>query len=207
MSRRSESVRGLMPGQACSSCMNRRAPSERSWTISGVHFVAMISAAAATEQLPSCVSFMVRFMARSLLGCPGHSYRCKSGSIRTGIGAVEPEADGGGTAPALVDRPHHEGPPPTGGARREDAGDRRGELRRRDVAACVALGAEAVDEATLRPEEAHRHQQDLGRARLLGARTRLERRHTRVALPDDPLDRVLSFEARRGDREVALPAL
>jgi len=37
-----------MPGQACSSSMNLRGPSERSCTISGVHFVATISAVAAT---------------------------------------------------------------------------------------------------------------------------------------------------------------
>jgi hypothetical protein len=33
--------------------MNRRGPSDMSWTISGVHFVAMISAVAATAQVVS----------------------------------------------------------------------------------------------------------------------------------------------------------
>src|SRR5215212_8148161 len=61
MSRRSESVRGLIPGQACSSCVKRRGPSERSWTISGVHFDPIRSAVAATEQLALWTSFMVRF--------------------------------------------------------------------------------------------------------------------------------------------------
>src|ERR1700750_2001127 len=64
MSRRSESVRGLMPGQECSSCMNRLGPSERSWTMRGVHFVAMISAVAATAHVRSCCSCIVRFMRR-----------------------------------------------------------------------------------------------------------------------------------------------
>jgi hypothetical protein len=62
MSSRSESVRGLIPGQACSSSMNRRGPSERSCRSSAVHLVPMISAVAATAQLPSCTSFIVRFI-------------------------------------------------------------------------------------------------------------------------------------------------
>jgi len=39
-----------MPGQARSSSENRRAPSERSCTITAVHFEPMMSAHAATEQ-------------------------------------------------------------------------------------------------------------------------------------------------------------
>src|SRR3954471_23148532 len=103
MSRRSESVRGLMPGHACSSSMNRRAPSERSWTINGVHFVAMISAVAATAQF-SCwwTSFIVLLMARILLGSPGGRYRNGSG-LRAA--ALEPRVDGCRALPALVDRP------------------------------------------------------------------------------------------------------
>ena len=40
-----------MPGQECSSSLKRRGPSERSWTISGVHLVAMISAVACERAL------------------------------------------------------------------------------------------------------------------------------------------------------------
>src|SRR6266516_985003 len=57
---RSESVRGLMPGHARSSSEKRRGPSERSWTRIAVHLAPMISAHAATEQLASCTSFIVR---------------------------------------------------------------------------------------------------------------------------------------------------
>src|SRR5947209_5185884 len=80
MSSRSESVPRLMPAHACSSCMNRRGPSERSWTISGVQFVAITSALAATAQpLQSWTSFMVLFMRGSLLGPAARSYR--NGSV------------------------------------------------------------------------------------------------------------------------------
>src|SRR6266852_289444 len=41
---RSESVRGLIPGHERSSSEKRRAPSERSWTSSAVHFAPMIAA-------------------------------------------------------------------------------------------------------------------------------------------------------------------
>ena len=54
MCSRSESVRGLIPGQACSSWVKRRGPSERSWTISEVHFEPIRSEVAATaQQVPS----------------------------------------------------------------------------------------------------------------------------------------------------------
>src|SRR4051794_39008927 len=207
MSRRSERVRGLMPGQACSSCMNRRAPSERSWTIRGVHLVAMISAVAATEQLPSCVSFIVRFMARSLLAVRARSYRSQSDSLRPGVGPVEPLANGVCTPPALVDRPHDQGLPAPRVACREDARYRGREARCRQVPALVALGAEAVDQVLLRPEEPHREQDELSRAGLLRPGDEVERRTARVPLPDDPLHAAVALEARRGDREAALAAL
>src|SRR6478752_1268031 len=207
MSRRSESVRGLIPGQACSSCMERRAPSERSWMIRGVHLVAMISAVAATEQLPSCVSFMVRFMGRSLLGPPARSYRSKSDSLGARVLAVEPFADGRCAAPALVDRPDNQRLTAAGIARCEDARDRGRKPGCRDVAARIALCTEPVEQLLLRPEEAHREQDELGWARLLTAGHGLERRYACVALPDDALDGAVAFEPRRRDREVALAAL
>src|SRR6478735_4605745 len=207
MSRRSESVRGLIPGHACSSCMKRRAPSERSWTISGVHLVAMISAVAATAQLPSCVSFMVRFMGRSLLGGPVQSYRSKSGSTGAGIPAVEPFADRGRATPSLVDRPDDQRLPAARVARGEDARHRGREPGCLDVAALVTLGAEAVEELLLRAEEAHREQDEPGGVRLLAAGHELEGRQTRVALPDDALHRPVALEPRRRDREVALATI
>src|SRR5436305_3866604 len=151
MSSRSESVRGLMPGQACSSCMNRRGPSERSWTISGVHLVATISAVAATAQSWSWTSFMVRFMGRSLLVACGHSYpkesdlgepadpaanehtrRRRAGlrGARTLGGRVEPLADRGCALAALVDRPDDQRLAAARVSRREDAVDRGGIARR-----------------------------------------------------------------------------
>src|SRR3954471_22594965 len=57
---RSASVRGLIPWHECSSSEKRRGPSERSWTSSAVHFAPMISAHAATEQVPSWIAFIVR---------------------------------------------------------------------------------------------------------------------------------------------------
>ena len=50
---RSASVLGLMPAHACSSSVNRRGPSERSWTMSTVHFDPTISPVAATEHCPA----------------------------------------------------------------------------------------------------------------------------------------------------------
>src|SRR5437868_11895162 len=50
---RSASVRGLMPWHECSSWENRRGPSDRSWTRSAVHLAPMISAEAATAQVPA----------------------------------------------------------------------------------------------------------------------------------------------------------
>src|SRR4051812_37153939 len=143
MSSRSESVRGLMPGHACSSCMKRLAPSERSCTISGVHFVAMISAVAATEQVPSWVSFIVRFMARSLLRRATCNYRNESD--RVGVGPVEPGAHRLRAAPTLVDRPDDQRLPSPGVAGREDARVRGREARRVDVPARVALDPEPVE--------------------------------------------------------------
>src|SRR5437899_6637042 len=102
MSSRSESLRGLLPGQAFSSCMKRRGPSERSWTISGVHLVAMISAVAATAQFPwSWMSFIVLLMARILLPLPGRAYGNGSGACRLVFEAVEPGGDLRGALPAL----------------------------------------------------------------------------------------------------------
>src|SRR5579862_1605760 len=74
MWRRSESVRGLIPGQACSSSVNRRGPSERSWTISDVHFWPIRSAQAATAQVvPSCTSRMdLSDTEATLLRAPAH---------------------------------------------------------------------------------------------------------------------------------------
>src|SRR5437868_15260325 len=107
MSSRSESVRGLMPGQAFSSCMKRRGPSERSCTISGVHLVAMISALAAPAQFPwSWMSFIVLLMARILLPPAVRGYRNGSGALSSAFGTIEPRGDLGGALPALVDRPH-----------------------------------------------------------------------------------------------------
>src|SRR5919198_3237151 len=72
---RSASVRGLMPEHECSSSENRRAPSERSWTRSAVHFAPTISAQAATEQdVASWTAFIVR-MCRILL--PGSAERSR----------------------------------------------------------------------------------------------------------------------------------
>src|SRR4051794_28367544 len=106
MSRRSESVRGLMPGQAFSSCMKRRRPSERSWTISGVHLVAMIFAVAATAQFPSSwMSFIVLVMLRFFLPSPVRAHRNGSGPRRPVFDTVEPGGDLVGALPALVDRP------------------------------------------------------------------------------------------------------
>jgi hypothetical protein len=49
-----------MPGHAFSSSENRRAPSERSWTRSAVHFEPTMSAEHATAQVASCTGFIVR---------------------------------------------------------------------------------------------------------------------------------------------------
>src|SRR6188474_1455921 len=57
---RSESVRGLIPGQDRSSSEKRRGPSERSWTITAVHLAPMMSAVQATEQLASWTARIVR---------------------------------------------------------------------------------------------------------------------------------------------------
>src|SRR6187401_3599401 len=57
---RSESVRGLIPGQDRSSSEKRRGPSERSWTITAVHLAPMMSAVQATEQLASWTGRIVR---------------------------------------------------------------------------------------------------------------------------------------------------
>src|SRR5258705_5696454 len=106
MSSRSESVRGLMPGHAFSSCMKRRGPSDRSWTISGVHLVAMISAVAATAQFPwSWMSFIVLLMARILLPLTVRRYRKGSGALSSAFQTVEPHRDFRGALPALVDCP------------------------------------------------------------------------------------------------------
>src|SRR5436853_1496114 len=105
MSSRSESVRGLIPGHACSSCMKRRGPSERSWTINGVHFVAMISAVAATAQFScSWTSFIVLLIGRILLGTTGGRYRNGSGAL----GTAEPRVDRSRALSPLVDRPDDE---------------------------------------------------------------------------------------------------
>src|SRR5215211_2405853 len=58
--RRSDSVRGLMPGHARSSSLKRRGPSDRSWSMTAVHFAPMISAVHATEHCSSCTGRMVR---------------------------------------------------------------------------------------------------------------------------------------------------
>src|SRR5262249_46232776 len=60
VSSRSESVRGLIPGHACSSSVKRRGPSDRSWTMSAVHFGAITSPVAATAHSVLCTSFLVR---------------------------------------------------------------------------------------------------------------------------------------------------
>ena len=58
---RSASVRGLIPAHERSSSVKRLGPSERSWTISTVHFEPTISAAPATEQVgASWTGSMVR---------------------------------------------------------------------------------------------------------------------------------------------------
>src|SRR3954470_7129563 len=153
MSRRSERVRGLMPGHACSSSMNRRGPSERSCTITGVHFVAMISAVAATAQFSCwCTSFIVRLMMKMLLGAPGGRYRDRTGSNA----AREPRVDGPRAPAPLVDRPHDQRLSATCVAGCEDAVDRRRVALRVDVAAPVALDAERVQQRRFRAEEAHR---------------------------------------------------
>src|SRR4029079_15459436 len=57
---RSDSVRGLMPGQERSSSEKRRGPSDMSWTITAVHLAPMMSAVQATEQLASWTGRIVR---------------------------------------------------------------------------------------------------------------------------------------------------
>src|SRR6476661_4080501 len=124
MSRRSDSVLGLIPGQACSSCMKRRGPSERSWTISGVHLVAMISAVAATAQFPwSWMSFIVLLMARMLLPSSVRRYRKGSGALSSAFPAVEPRSDLRCALAAFVDRPDDQRLAPPCIAGREDAVD------------------------------------------------------------------------------------
>src|SRR5215217_5223016 len=65
---RSESVRGLMPGQERSSSEKRRGPSDMSWRITAVHLAPMMSAVQATEQLASWTGRIVRM--RSLYSEP-----------------------------------------------------------------------------------------------------------------------------------------
>src|SRR6267142_934887 len=205
MSRRSESVRGLIPGQACSSCMKRRGPSERSWTINGVHFVAMISAVAATAQF-SCTwtSFIVLLITRILLGAPGGRYRNGSGSSVAVRGRVQPGVHGRRALPALVDRPDDQRLAAPRVPCREDAVDRGEVAGRIDVAARVTVHAEAVEHGHLGPEEPHCKQDEVGGPRLLGAVDELERRDTGVLLPVDLLDPpVRPGESSRGDGEVA----
>ena len=60
---RSESVRGLMPGQERSSSEKRRGPSDRSWTMIAVHFEPMMSAVQATAHSSSWTGFIVRMRA------------------------------------------------------------------------------------------------------------------------------------------------
>src|SRR5581483_10612069 len=122
-----------MPGHACSSCMKRRGPSERSWTISGVHLAATSSAVRATAHSASCTSFIVLFTAASL---PRRQY---------GTGAVSPHyfdkysnAHGDRSAAGLVEggrpldararrlRARRVPPPPPAHADRARAARRRG---------------------------------------------------------------------------------
>jgi hypothetical protein len=55
-----DSVRGLIPGQECSSSEKPAGPSDMSCTSSAVHFEPMISAEHATAQVASCTGFIVR---------------------------------------------------------------------------------------------------------------------------------------------------
>src|SRR4051794_15252152 len=201
MSSRSERVRGLMPGHACSSSMNRRGPSERSWTITGVHFVAMISAVAATAQFScSCTSFIVRLMAKMLLGASGGRYRNGSGTLA----AREPRIDGRRALPTFVDRPDDQRLSAPRVSRGEHAVNGRRVTRCVDVAAPVALDAERVERRRLGPEKAHREQDEVRRVPLLRAGHELERRHAAVLLPVDLVHvAAVAGERRRRDREVA----
>src|SRR5262249_7399634 len=174
MSRRSESVRGLMPGHACSSSMKRRGPSERSWTMTGVHFVAMISAVAATAQFScSCTSFIVRLMTKMLLGATGGCYRNGSGTVPV----AEPRGDPRRALPSLVARRHDERRPAARVAGGDHAVDGGGVSRGVAVPARVALHAERFEHRLLRPQEAHSEQDENRRPRLLRAGHELERRH------------------------------
>src|SRR5919198_3596257 len=79
--RRSASVRGLMPAQERSSSVKRRGPSERSCTISTVHFEPTISAAPATEHVgTSWTGSIVRVPTELMPEVYGSAPRIKGGA-------------------------------------------------------------------------------------------------------------------------------
>src|SRR5262249_31511828 len=86
---------------------------------------------------------------------------------------------------ALVERPDDQRVAAAGVARGEDAGDARLVAACLHVAALVALDAELLEERELRAEKAHREQDELGGAGLLGALDRCERRDAGVLHPVD----------------------
>src|SRR5215211_8788472 len=106
--------------------MNRREPSERSWTMTAVHFVAINSAVAATEHVSLWTSSIVRFFTnRILLPLLGaHSDRRRRGA-RAVAGASH------GDTLALRDHGHA----------------RRGRRRRR----AAARGSQWLQKETSRP--------------------------------------------------------
>src|SRR5438045_8405067 len=70
-----------MPWHERSSSEKRRGPSERSWTSSAVHFAPMISAVAATAQVPATwTGFMVRTAIAQIVR------RARSGAERSRAG-------------------------------------------------------------------------------------------------------------------------
>src|SRR5471032_1964622 len=86
---RSASVRGEIPGQALSSSLKRRGPSDMSCRRTGVHFDAMMSAVAATAQLPVSWTWrMVLFvtalfdMSQSVTPFPAGGYQKESNASR-----------------------------------------------------------------------------------------------------------------------------
>src|SRR5439155_25047542 len=84
-----------MPWHERSSSEKRRGPSERSWTSSAVHFAPMISAVAATAQVPATwTGFIVRTAIPRLYARPAEGrYLLGSGIRLEPLGFGEAPAD------------------------------------------------------------------------------------------------------------------
>ena len=182
MSRRSESVLGLMPGHACSSCMKRRGAfgkvvNDERRPLGG-------------DDLRACgdrAALVVCLVHRSFHErhpTPPHGRQLSKGKwpaqalnrVRRAIPAPRSAA-----APALVDRPDDQRLAATRVAGGEDAVAARWRSR---VAATLPRASRSTPSssrsALLGAEEAHREQHELGRPRLLRARDEVERRRRRV---------------------------